>query len=86
MAVMPARTAAGPPRMTVGMRKLMAPNSTCTPKPASNITVTVPISSSRPAATSHSIRASDATSHSRPAPMDIGANSRDAWPIAHRAR
>ena len=76
ISTIPARTAAGPPRITVGMRKLIAPNRIWAAAPASSGVVTVLISFTRPAATSQVAQPSAMGSHTRPHAMLIDANSR----------
>ena len=86
ISIMPARTAAGPPRITVGMRKLMAPKRICAAAPASSGVVTAERSSSRPVATSQTVQPSATGSHTSPQAMLIDANSRGGAVRAARAR
>ena len=86
ISIIPARTAAGPPRMTVGMRKLIAPNRIWAAAPARSGTVTAPRSSTRPSATSHAAQPTASGSQIRPQPMLIDANSRGGVDLAMRAR
>ena len=86
ISIIPARTAAGPPRITVGMRKLIAPNRTWAAAPARSGTVTAPRSSTRPSATSHADHPTATGNHTSPHPMLIDANSRGGAERAMRAR
>ena len=86
ISTIPARTAAGPPRITVGMRKLMAPNRIWAAAPASSGAVTSPRSAIRPVATSHVAHPSAIGSHTSPQAMLIEANSRGGALRAARTR
>ena len=86
ISIMPARTAAGPPRITVGMRKLIAPNRIWAAAPARSGTVTAPRSSTRSAATSRAAQPTATGNQIRPQPMLIDANSRGGVRRAMRAR